>query len=145
MNAELRKLERLLYGYNYQVFLRTYTAKHDHNADIAAIVAAALGDKTTVRNTYTHTTDELVATIKSHLEYRGDDSSGPIADRLDGPEFSALLNTLLNRVRELCWSSVSVTGLWIADGHPAYPVFWDFAYLFRGAESSTIFIGSSSD
>ncbi|MCA9217596.1 MAG: hypothetical protein KDB27_31220 [Planctomycetales bacterium] len=145
MDAELRKLERLLYGYNYQVFLRSYSAKHAHDADVEAIVMAALGEEATVDEIHTESTEKTVATIKSRLEYRGDESSGPLPKRIDSPKFCFLRDAVLNHVRELCWSSVSVTGLCIGDGHPAYPVFWDFAYLFRGGESSTVFIGSSSD
>ncbi len=31
------------------------------------------------------------------------------------------------------------------EGHPGYPVFWDFAFLFVSNSNATILIGSSSD
>ena len=145
MDAELCKLEELLYGYNYAVFLRTFAAEHVCDADVATIAAAALGDEVEIRSTFTDSADKIVAKIKSHLEYRGDDSHGPIPERIESDEFSKLRDAVLNAVRELCCSSISVTGIWIGAGHPAYPVFWDFAYLFQGSESSIIFVGCSAD
>lgn len=145
MDDALQQLERLLYGYNYQVFLRAYAATHSPDADVQAIVSAALGAETRLRHTYTASTEKLIATIKSNLEYRGDEGSGPLAERIDSEEFAILRDRVLGSVRELCWSSVSVTGVCFGEGHPAFPVFWGFAYVFRGGEQSTLFIGSSSD
>ena len=34
---------------------------------------------------------------------------------------------------------------WLRDGHPAYPVFWDFAFVIAGSAGGQVFIGSSSD
>ena len=145
MNADLRKLEKLLYGYNYCVFLRTYAVDHPADADVSTIVRLALGQDIVLGNTYTDSRDELMTTVKSSLEYRGDEGHGPKLERLDTPKFQTLRDSVLNQIRDLQHSSVSVTGFWLKQGHPAYPVFWDYAYLFRGGESSTIFIGSSSD
>ena len=145
MDDALKQMERLLYGYNYQVFLRTYAATHSSEADLQTIVSAALGTDAEIRDTYNESTDKLIAKIKSKLEYIGDEGSGPFPDRIDSQEFAVLRDQVLDSIRELCWSSVSVIGVWIGEGHPAYPVFWEFAYLFRGGESSTLLIGSSSD
>ena len=34
---------------------------------------------------------------------------------------------------------------WLKEGHPAYPVFWDFAFVIAGPHETKVFIGSSSD
>jgi hypothetical protein len=34
---------------------------------------------------------------------------------------------------------------WRKEGHPAYPVFWDFAFVIAGPTEAEVFIGSSSD
>jgi hypothetical protein len=33
----------------------------------------------------------------------------------------------------------------LGEGHPAYPVFWDFGYVIAGPAGGLVFIGSSSD
>jgi hypothetical protein len=145
MNAELRDLERLLEGGNYTVFLRTYPVSHAADATTRDIVATALGDTAVIGNTVPESADGVVTEIRSCLEHAGDDGYGPFASCLASPEFKALCKSVLSQVSQLCWSSQEVTLFWLTEGHPAYPVFWDFAYLFRGSERSTIFIGSSSD
>jgi hypothetical protein len=46
-------------------------------------------------------------------------------------------------------SKVDVASLlahfWLQEGHPAYPVFWDFAFVVAGPEGGLVFLGSSSD
>ena len=111
MNADLRKLEKLLFGYNYCVFLRTYSVDHDANAEVSTIVGLALGAEVVLGNTYTDSRDALMATVKSSLDYRGDDGHGPKLERLDTPKFQTLRDSVLNQIRDLHHSSVSVTGL----------------------------------
>jgi hypothetical protein len=48
-------------------------------------------------------------------------------------------------VSELANQAKMVKRFWFAAGHPAYPVFWDFAYAIFGSEMTTIVVGSSSD
>jgi hypothetical protein len=38
-----------------------------------------------------------------------------------------------------------VWSFWLEEGHPFYPVQWDFAYVLAGHNGAEVFIGSSSD
>ena len=145
MNAELRDLEGMLEGGNYTVFLRAYSVSHAADATPREIVASALGESAVIGNVIPEVADEVVSEIRCCLEHSGDEGYGPFASRLASPKFKSLCLSVLAQVSDLCASAQEIILFWIAEGHPAYPVFWDFAYLFRGLEQSSIFIGSSSD
>jgi hypothetical protein len=38
-----------------------------------------------------------------------------------------------------------LTSFWLKEGHPFYPVFWDFAYVIEKDGDAFVFIGASSD
>jgi hypothetical protein len=38
-----------------------------------------------------------------------------------------------------------VVNFWLKAGHPAYPVFWGFAFVIAGPRGAEVFVGSSSD
>lgn len=141
----LKQLERMLYGKNYQVFLRSYNVFHPPDANCQEILCLALSNEALQGDTCQVTIDKAVASISGCLEYSGDEHHGPKFARLQSSKFDKLRVELVELVRQQCRSSISVTGFWLAEGHPAYPVYWDFAFLFRGNETSTILIGSSSD
>lgn len=39
----------------------------------------------------------------------------------------------------------TIMSFWLKEGHPFYPVFWDFAFLIEKNNDAIVFIGSSSD
>jgi len=41
--------------------------------------------------------------------------------------------------------ATTIKRFWLKQGHPAYPVFWDFAFVVIGTQQVELFIGSSSD
>jgi hypothetical protein len=145
MNDDLRKLGRSLGGGNYSVFLRAYSVTHSFDAEPVEIIRGAIGPKAILDNIRTENTAELMPDIQECLEYTGDDSHGPWPRRLSSNKFKLLCERVLEQVRELSESSRESYCFSLKEGHPAYPVFWEFAYLFRGTASSTVFIGSSSD
>jgi hypothetical protein len=59
--------------------------------------------------------------------------------------FIALIDELKEALLQLAGASKKIQRFWLQDGHPAYPGFWDFAFLFWEAGKATIVIGSSSD
>ena len=48
-------------------------------------------------------------------------------------------------VTELVTKSEQVMGFWLKAGHPFYPVYWDYAFLFEVGNDAFVLIGSSSD
>jgi hypothetical protein len=145
MNNVLRQIEDILEGYNYTVFLRTYAVTHPADVDTVTIITSALGSGVVIGNIVSETRDELLAEVESSITHAGDDAYGPKPERLASPELAELLRQVRSQVTSLCDSTSGLFTFWLKDGHPAYPVYWDFAFLFRGTSESTVFIGSSSD
>lgn len=77
--------------------------------------------------------------------YVGDSSAGPSSTALKSGQFTSLVELLKAQVDTMVKTSATIETFWLSNGHPAYPVFWDFAFLFRTDATATIFIGASSD
>ena len=88
---------------------------------------------------------ELLADVTSSLSYAGDDGAGPDRSDLQSLKFRKLLTNVIAEVCSLADRSSKIEQFTFGAGHPAYPVFWDFAYLFTGPVQSVVLVGSSSD
>ncbi|NVN01011.1 MULTISPECIES: hypothetical protein [Asaia] len=56
-----------------------------------------------------------------------------------------MLKSRENEVRRIVEAADTIEAFRLETGYPAYPVFWDFTYLFQSDASAGILIGSSSD
>jgi hypothetical protein len=83
--------------------------------------------------------------IEELLLYAGDEGAGPSGSVIGSELFSAMMDELKSELGTLVGTATKVERFWIQDGHPAYPVFWDFAFLFWEDSKATVLIGSSSD
>ena len=134
----------MLEGGNYCVFLRAYDVDHVADAAPEAIVAQCLPDAV-FGNAVMIDSSSMLADFDRDLQYRGDDSHGPHAGVVDSAAFHELFQSVRSHVETLCGSATQIYDFFLRDGHPAYPVFWDHAFLFRFGSRSTILIGSSAD
>lgn len=81
--------------------------------------------------------------IMEMVLYEGDTGAGPIDLESKKSEIVELMNKVFSRINLQGADMVSEFGF--RKGHPAYPVFWDFAYDIHSNGKRWIFIGSSSD
>lgn len=132
-------------GLNYSVFLRLYKVSHGEHASSNEVITAALGEQTVIGNCIDVTSEEALSEIRESLSYAGDDSAGPAPSALKSERFATLLASVLAESASIASQAKLTQNFWLNEGHPAYPVFWDFAFLFRGINDSAILIGSSSD
>lgn len=146
-NASLSKIGDLLneHGLNYSVFLRAYEVGSREDLSSSEVVCLALGSSVVIGDIHNIAATEVLPEIEVSLTYAGDRSAGPSAEVLNSVHFKSLLTEILSDVRKAITESQRVEQFWLKDGHPAYPVFWDFAFLFRSSNKAIIFIGSSSD
>ncbi|MUZ72023.1 hypothetical protein GOZ90_04930 [Agrobacterium vitis] len=130
---------------NYNVFLRLFEMPLDDLLEKQLIIKALLGPKATLDDI--KKIDKALAwpILKDHLFFRGDEASGPDALVLKSQHLVALVDELESQVRDLIDATQTIDLFQLQDGHPAYPVFWDFAFLFLSASNASILIGSSSD
>jgi hypothetical protein len=146
-NQFLGEIEKALSvgAWNYTVFLRFYEIPLPKQAEKEAIIQALLASKATLESIEEITKSSVWPAIKSRLLYAGTDGAGPAASTINSAQMSELMIILEDEVRKLVDKAVTIDSFELQEGHPAYPVFWDFAFLFSGEASASLLIGSSSD
>lgn len=144
INSTLSELETLLYGYNYAVFLRNYQLPFISGKTVQNYIVQALPN-IEIGGTQPISGQEVLVKIEQSLTYLGDKSSGPNLTALGSPRFLELLGIIMVHVQTKVADATTILSFWIKEGHPAYPVFWDFAFIFIGTQYVELFIGSSSD
>jgi hypothetical protein len=132
-------------SWNYSVFLQSYNASKSVDSDSRDLIRSALGDDAVVDRLLPVTPEAVIAEVTSSLCYAGDDGAGPNKDAMKSARFKVLLASVVAEARAMADGSLQIEQFWIKDGHPAYPVFWDFAYLFTRDGDAVVLIGSSSD
>ena len=83
--------------------------------------------------------------MKECFEFNGDEGSYPNHKYLTSEKFKNDLGQLLEQIGEFFSDNSGISKFWLKQGHPFYPVYWDFAFLIRKSDSYFILIGSSSD
>ena len=150
LNKAFKALEKLLIGMNYAVFLRHYFDENSSlNTPFVDTLRAVLPEKKIViGGSATYSSKEVILEFKQSLLYVGDDTSDcgcPYPGKLSSNEFTLEFNAALSELKKICDSCETIEGVYIKEGHPAYPVFWNFEWLFRSENGCHIIIGSSSD
>ena len=146
LNEAFEALEDLLEGYNYTVFLWHYhdpAASPDDN--LTTILHRTLPKaEIVVGGSQPSTAEELISDVSTAISHVGDSGYGPIPERIQSQRFQELLRDTLDACRLICADS-RIELFWLKEGHPAYPVFWDFAFAIRHEHGCDVLIGSSSD
>jgi hypothetical protein len=132
-------------GINYSVSLRMYSGLRESTDDINSIVNRLIGHEAVLNGVRDVGMTELVDTLLQSLGYVGDNGAGPGPNVLRSAAFSRLLRNIRNSVVQLSQTVDGIKSFEFADGHPDYPVFWDFAYLFLGSDQHVLLVGSSWD
>ena len=132
-------------GWNYSVFLQMYETSISPDTDAEGLIARALGNEVKIDNLKNVSTAEVLTEIDDSLTYSGTDGAGPESEALRTPTFAELLKEVLSESADLARSASQIEQCTIEEGHPAYPVFWDFAFLFRLPKKALLLVGSSSD
>jgi hypothetical protein len=132
-------------GINYSVSLSAYLGLKEGTDDVNSIINRLIGHKVVLNSLRDASVAEVVETLRQSLGYVGDDSAGPGPSVLKSRDFSRLMESICDSVVQLSQAFCRIESFEFAEGHPHYPVFWDFAYLFRGNDEHLLLVGSSSD
>ena len=132
-------------GVNYSVFLRVYSGVMESANGIDSIVSGLIGGDVVLGGVRDANVSEVVETLRQSFGYVGEESAGPGTSVLGSTEFSRLLGSIRDSVARLSQTAYGIKSFEFAEGHPAYPVFWEFAYLFLGNGRHVLLVGSSSD
>ncbi|MBV1831678.1 hypothetical protein HNW77_14195 [Komagataeibacter sp. AV436] len=131
--------------WNYTVFLKSFSIEPYENRDLVETIKKVFGEDVVMDNIRQIRKEDVRGIIDSALYYAGDVATGPSAASLASPEFHTAVRNVQEQVANILESATRVETFWFREGHPAYPVFWDFALVFTGETFVTILIGSSSD
>jgi hypothetical protein len=145
MEPILTELEELLEGTNYTVFLRVYRVPYAPHAQPDWYVTQALGPEAVLSGAPPVSRDEILTEVEKSLRYAGYQGSGPKQSVLRSSRFNELVLGVLSELKLLIAGANVLAEFGLYEGHPAYPVFWDFGYVIAGEAGGLVFIGSSSD
>jgi len=88
---------------------------------------------------------ELLKITQEGFEFSGGESMHPNKEYLFSEEFKLEIGQALEQIKLLFSDDSEIFSFWLKNGHPFYPVFWDYAFLVRKKQKDFVFIGSSSD
>jgi hypothetical protein len=138
----LARIERLLSGINYVVWLNLY-GPGDSESGLADALKSLISKDCELSGVVACTPEQAVSQIIDRILYRGNSASGPLQPESKAVEITRLMNTVFSSIN--IHDADMVVEFGFKNGHPAYPVFWDFAYDIHVAGKRWIFAGSSSD
>lgn len=130
---------------NYVADFRLYSALDMAGGSLADIVTSALGHSVVVGGAEVAASSALIESLKAALEYAGDDGAHPNPAFLSNAEFGDQKREVVALLNGFLSTAGRVVSFWLKEGHPFYPVFWDFAYMVERGADAYVFIGSSSD
>ena len=145
IDAALEELGRILYGLNYVVSLTLYRVPPFPGASATEYVASAFCPGVVVGGSGPVSGPEMLAEVETSLRYAGDTGSGPRPAMLRSKRYEELLRIVLAHFSEASAAATVIERFWFREGHPHYPVFWDFAFVIAGPHGAEVFVGSSSD
>ena len=143
----LRQMEHILNndGINYTTFLRIYAIHCCTGVGVEQLAKEALGQAVVIGNIKDVSASDIESDLRACLGYAGDAGAGPGAGVIFSDEFCLLLEKICEDMKIQSERSLSLKSFRIEEGHPAYPVFWDFAFAFLQEGEGKILICSSSD
>ena len=136
------KIERLLYGWNYAVSLELY-GPADVESSLQGVLRELVSSSTIISDIAPSTPERAREKIMDMVLYEGRIGHGPENLEHKRPEIVALLDDVLSEIG--LSNADMICELEFTEGHPAYPVFWDFSYDIHANGQRWILVGSSSD
>ncbi|MCA6059462.1 hypothetical protein HUF18_06695 [Thalassolituus sp. ST750PaO-4] len=139
---EFKRIEYLLYGNNYEVWFNLY-GPADPGAGLIDTLKMLVSKDSEISGVVPSTPKEAMSEIMNMVLYKGDTGSGPLELESKKIEISELMSRVFSSIG--IEDAEMVVEFGFKNGHPAYPVFWDFAYDIHSKGQRWIFVGSSSD
>lgn len=112
---------------------------------LQTILASEVSENARVESSGAAAATDVLEALEHALDYQGDDGAHPGRRYLNSLQFQQDKATALAQIGAIVEGADYICSFELTDGHPFYPVFWDFAFLIEKANDAYIFIGSSSD
>lgn len=148
IKTALYKLEKLMYGYNFEVAFGIETFSECNDYDQFVRNFQALFPKATPQKVIpiSFTEQEFWEDLNYCLKYRGDSVAGLELNTVDGEAVDFLQLQYKNFIKTYLTQGSQIFAYPDQVGIPGYPVFWDYRYIiFKGDGKALFTYGSSSD
>ncbi|HEX4330109.1 MAG TPA: hypothetical protein VH105_25190, partial [Burkholderiales bacterium] len=106
-------------GWNYTVFLRTFTAPFSLGTSSEQLIRNALGTNVTIAGLKQVSLSEVLSEIEPSISYAGDRSAGPDSEVIESKEFSELLSNFFAEISIAAKMATLIEKFSIDKGHPA--------------------------
>jgi hypothetical protein len=130
---------------NYAVSVKVFVGNELNNFDEIDLIENILKTNTEISEIEESELSELLENVRDGFEFSGDEGSYPNKKYLSSEDFKIELNEVLKHLESLFSENSGILKFWLKDGHPFYPVYWDYAFLIKKTNKSFVLIGSSSD
>ncbi len=130
---------------NFIADVELYQSEITNEVNEIELIEKTLGATAEVGGIVKSDLAELISMVKDCFEYLGDDGSHPNRNYLSSEKMKIEVAEVLNNLKKIFSETKEIYSFWLSNGHPFYPVFWDYAFLGKTAEKCFILIGSSSD
>ena len=89
--------------------------------------------------------EEMISQFRDCIGWKGDDGAHPNRKYQSTQEYFEDIDQVLDKLKVLFRDAKGGWEFSLAEGHPFYPVYWEFAFLIKGTAKTYVLIGSSSD
>ena len=130
---------------NYELSTLFKTVPNSTGLSLETLLKKNLSDRSEVGGSQSVSADDMLSEISEKLSYTGDHGSHPSLSYIHSDGFRSDLANLKEVLLSIAKDSDFIVSFWLAEGHPFYPVFWDFGFMIESHGHSFIYLGSSSD
>ncbi len=148
LNLKLQELCKNLGGaesVNYSCSTKIYAGNWTEGKGPEELLKEVMGTELSIKNLKASSLTLMLAVIRESFLYLGDPGSHPNTEYFSSAPFGRDLEGILTDFKSLFKDNSNVYSFYILEGHPFYPVFWEFAFLIKSTHKAYIVIGSSSD
>jgi len=147
LNKAIKKVEDKLNSksLNYVASVEIYAAPGYSGKSIEEIAKFVFGSTAKVGGSCQASAKEISDDLISGLSYGGDGGAYASREYVGTDEHLRDLENVKSKLKPLLAKCNLYINFWLKEGHPFYPVFWDFAFILEDGSDAYIAIGSSSD
>jgi hypothetical protein len=145
LDALCRKLNRGKVS-NYSASIGLFSSKevNDEMTD-EAMIDTVLGPTTKPDYFQECGLEHMLLGIRNCIDWKGDEAVYPNRKYHATADYSEDVEAVFLKLGNLFEDASGIKSFEIAEGHPFYPVFWEFAYLIKVPEKAYALVGSCSD
>jgi hypothetical protein len=130
---------------NYEVNFMVKMCKGRARQSLEEVLSWAFRQTVQVSKIQKVKDEDVLKALYDALSYDGGEWVHPGRTYLNSSEFRTDKENAISQLKTILAKAKSITAFQLEEGHPFYPVFWEFAFLIEHDLDAILFIGSSSD